>query len=215
MDAFAYVRAADVDDAAGRAAREPGAAFIGGGTNLRRPDERRRRAAVACWSTSRACRSRTSTRWPTAALRIGALVRNSDLAEHRGGPQALSAADRRRCWPARRRSCATWRRSAATCCSARVATTSPTSRSRLQQAQAGLRLRARSTASTATTRSSARASSCIATHPSDMCVALAALDARVSRARPGRRARDRRSRISIRLPGAHARARHRAARRAS
>ena len=45
-------------------------------------------------------------------------------------------------WSSRRApSCATWRASAATCCSAPAATTSATSARRLQQAQPGLRLR--------------------------------------------------------------------------
>ena len=65
----------------------------------------------------------------------------------------------------------------------------------------------RSTASIACTRSSARASACIATHPSDMCVALAALEAKVHVAGPaGERT------IAVRRfpppAGRHAAARH-------
>ena len=54
----------------------------------------------------------------------------------------------------------------------------------LQQAAARARAATRSTASTACTRFSARRDACIATHPSDMCVALAALDATVHVAGP-------------------------------
>ena len=113
---------------------------------------------------------------PAGGVRIGALARNTDVADHPLIARALPGARRRRSSPARRRSCATWRRSAATCCSARAARTSATSRSPCNKRAPGAAAR-RSTATRARTRCSARATRCIATHPSDMCVALVALDA--------------------------------------
>ena len=47
-------------------------------------------------------------------IRIGALARMSDVAANALVSSALRRRFRRRCWPARRRSCATRRRSAAT-----------------------------------------------------------------------------------------------------
>ena len=54
----------------------------------------------------------------------------------------------------------------------------------LQQTPARQRLRARSAASAASTRWSASSEACIATHPSDMAVAMRALDATVETVRP-------------------------------
>ena len=85
---------------------------------------------------------------------------------------------RRRCSPARRRSCATRRRSAATCCSARAARTSTTRPRPCNKREPGSgcaaiggfnRVHAILGASDA----------CIATHPSDMAVAMTALDAQI------------------------------------
>ena len=78
---------------------------------------------------------------------------------HRRRSPACAHATRsspRRCWPARRASCATRRPSAATCCSAPAA---PTSTTRPRTATSAIPARAarRSAVSTASTRSSARA----------------------------------------------------------
>ncbi len=118
------------------------------------------------------------TATPDGGASIGALARNSDVADHpliRSHYPLLS----RRWSPARRRSCATWRRSAATCCSARAATTSSIPRS------------ARATSACPASGCAAidghnrihailgASDACIAVNPSDMNVALAALDATV------------------------------------
>ena len=105
---------------------------------------------------------------------MGALVTMEELA---ADPRSASGCRwcARRCWRVPRRSCATWRRSAGTCCSAPVAVTSATRRCRMQQA------RARS--GCAAVRGPARmhailgaSEHCIAVHASDLCVALVALD---------------------------------------
>ena len=101
-------------------------------------------------------------------------------------PRALPGARRRRCWPAPRASCATSPPSAATCSSARAARTSRTSRSRATSARPAPAAR-RARATTATSRSSGTPRRCVATHPSDMAVALAALDATVHVAGPAAR----------------------------
>ena len=100
------------------------------------------------------------------------------------GPAALSRRCPRRCSPAPPGSCATWRRSAETCCNAPAACTSRTSASHATSAS-----RARAAPRTegihrdlAILGTSQR---CIATHPSDMAVALAALDAVVRVVGPG------------------------------
>ena len=118
---------------------------------------------------------------------IGAGVKNTAVAADRACASVI------RCWPRRSSPAppprsATWRRSAATSCSAPAALFLRRCRA-LQQAHAGRRAAMRSTASTATTRSSAPRRACVATHPSDMCVALAALDADrdVSKGRNGSR----------------------------
>ena len=120
-------RAERIADALAPVRRARHSRFIGGGTNLldlmkgdvehadaagrRHPPAARRRRArrpTAACASARWCATAISptTRWCAAAIRCC----------------------RRRCWRAPRRSCATWRRSAATCCSARAATTSTTRR---------------------------------------------------------------------------------------
>ena len=99
-----------------------------------------------------------------------------------------------------RRRSATWRRSAATSCSARAASTSTTTRRAATSARPGAgcdaidgfnRIHAILGASPA----------CVATHPSDMCVALAALDAIVHLRRAERRAHAEARPSLHRLPG--------------
>ena len=173
MRPFTYERAGRRPAAAVQAAGQPGAKFIAGGTNLldlmKLEIERRR-----IWSTSPACRWREIADDADGGLRIGALVRNSDLAADPRGARSAIRCWRRRCWPAPRASCATRRRPAATCCSARAAPTSTTppcpatsaSRAAAARALAGFnRMHAMLGASDA----------CIAVHPSDMAVAMAAL----------------------------------------
>ena len=79
-------------------AATPGAQFLGGGTNLVDLMRARRRDARRCWSTSRACRRPDRSDRRTAALRIGAGVRNSDLAADPRSARATRRS-RRRCLP--------------------------------------------------------------------------------------------------------------------
>ena len=113
MNLFDYVRPASVAEAVAAAA-EPGAAYLAAGTNLldlmkvgaMRP---------AGWSTSRACPASTaSRRLPMAACRIGAMVRNADLARDRGFRRSLPGGGRGAAVGRLGRSCATPRPSAAT-----------------------------------------------------------------------------------------------------
>ena len=109
-------------------------------------------------------------------LRLGALARMSDVADDPERARALPGDRRRRCWRARRRRSATWPRSAATCCSAPAAPTSATAAMPCNKRAPGTgcsalegdhRLHAIFGGS----------EHCVATHPSDLAVALVALDA--------------------------------------
>ena len=117
------------------------------------------------------------------------------------GPARLPGARRRRCSPVRPGSCATWRPSAGTCCSARDACTSRTSTKPCNKRAARHRMPGAGRASTATSPSSAPARTASPRHPSDMAVALPPLDAVVQRRGAGRTARRSRSREFYRLPG--------------
>ena len=115
------------------------------------------RRAAACGS-ARSCATPISpiTRWSSSAIRF------------------LPA----RSWPAPRSSCATWPRQAAISCSGRAAITSTTRRRPATNASPAAAAPP-STATIACTRSSARARPASRSHPSDMCVALAMLEAKV------------------------------------
>ena len=119
---------------------------------------------------------------PDGGVRIGAMVRNSHLAPT-ADSRALSVAVAGD--PVRRVGAnaehGDGRRQPA--CSGRAATTSMMA-PRAATSGARQRLRRDRKDSTGFTRSSARRRHCIATHPSDMCVALAALDATVNVAGP-------------------------------
>ena len=180
MREFGYERAYDVS---GRrrpaAAPTPTRAILGGGTNLvdlmktgvERPARARRRHGN--------CRSTGSSHARTAAC---ASARPSPTATSPPTPTCGAATRRwpRPCWPGPPGSCATWPRSAATCSSAPAAATSPTWPSPATSGSPAAAARP-SRASTTTTRSSAPPTHCVATHPSDMGVALAAFDAVVHR----------------------------------
>ena len=85
----------------------PGAVYLAGGTNLVDLMKLGRRARPTCSSTSATCRSTRVEPSADGGLRIGAGVRNSDLAAHADGPPSASPCSPRRCSPARRASCAT------------------------------------------------------------------------------------------------------------
>ena len=143
----------------------------------RRPDARDDRAARARWSTSPACRA-TIDEHADGGLLIGAAARNTAVAEHRLVRDALSGARRARSSPAQPRRSATWRRSAATSSSAPAAPISTTTTDRAAtSASPGQGCDAIDGLQPHTTRSSAPRTPASPTHPSDMCVALAALDA--------------------------------------
>jgi xanthine dehydrogenase YagS FAD-binding subunit len=89
MRPFAYARAQSAGcRVAALAAELRGAAFLAGGTNIvdlikidvAQPD--------MLIDIGRACRSARSTSRPTATVRIGALARMSDTADHAGVPSA-------------------------------------------------------------------------------------------------------------------------------
>ena len=70
-------------------------------------------------------------------LKIGATVRNSDLAHHPTVQKRLLRCCRKRCWPGRRHNCGTWRRRRAICCSGRGACISATRRCRATSGSRG------------------------------------------------------------------------------
>ena len=200
MRPFRYERAADAAGAVALLAATPGATFLGGGTNLvdlmrlgvETPDAARRRHAAA------ARPDRASA--DGGGLRIGAGVRNSDLAAdprvRERYPVLAAGAARRRVGPAAQPG--DDRRQPAAAHALRLL---PGRHEAVQQARARAAAARRARASTATSRSSAHSEHCVATHPSDMAVALAALDARRAR----RRARTASATIPLadfhRLPG--------------
>ncbi|CAG9240252.1 aldehyde dehydrogenase, FAD-binding subunit [Paraburkholderia tropica] len=81
MDALSYQRAASID-AAIAAAQQPGAAFIGGGTNLLDLMKGGLAHPVTLIDITRLAPLDLVETLPDGGLRIGALVRNSDAANH-------------------------------------------------------------------------------------------------------------------------------------
>src|SRR5690242_561835 len=173
---FEYSRAADVADAVRQVATDPGARFIAGGTNL---------IDLMKYDVERPARLIDITRLPlktvedtaNGGLRIGALVPNSDLAYHplieerypllssailAGASQQLrnmastggNLLQRTRCL---------YFYDTSTPCNKREPGTGCSAIDGINRMHAIL----------------GTSEQCIATHPSDMCVALAALDARV------------------------------------
>jgi xanthine dehydrogenase YagS FAD-binding subunit len=173
---FQYSRAANVGDAVRRIAAEPGAKFIAGGTNLidlMKEDVERPTRLIDI--TRLPLRSIEET--PGGSVRIGALVPNSDLAYHpliaQRYPMLASAIlagasaqlrnmastggnllQRTRCY---------YFYDTATPCNKREPGSGCSAISGLNRMHAIL----------------GTSEACIATHPSDMCVVLAALDATV------------------------------------
>jgi xanthine dehydrogenase YagS FAD-binding subunit len=81
MDAISYQRAADVNGAIA-AAQQPGAVFIGGGTNLLDLMKGGVTHPVTLIDITRIDALQNIETLPDGGLRIGALVRNSDAANH-------------------------------------------------------------------------------------------------------------------------------------
>jgi xanthine dehydrogenase YagS FAD-binding subunit len=181
MNNFEYARASDVAEAIRMKAADPAAKFIAGGTNL---------VDLMKYEVERPARLIDISRLPLKSveetddggLRIGALVPNSDLAYHplieRNYPLLSSAIlagasqqlrnmastggnlmQRTRCF---------YFYDVATPCNKRTPGTGCSAMSGLNRGNAIL----------------GTSDACVATHPSDMCVALAALDALVHVASP-------------------------------
>jgi xanthine dehydrogenase YagS FAD-binding subunit len=178
---FQYVRADDVADAVRRIAADPAAKFIAGGTNL---------IDLMKEGVERPSRLIDISRLPLkgveetadGGLRIGALVPNSDLAYHPlvaqrypllGSAILAGASQQLRNMAStggnllQRTRCAYFY-DTATPCNKREPGGGCSARNGLNRMHAIL----------------GTSESCIATHPSDMCVALAALDAKVHVAGP-------------------------------
>ena len=179
---FQYARARDVAEAVRLIAAEPTAKFVAGGTNLidlMKQDVERPSRLI---DISRLPLD-TVAETPDGGLRIGALVPNSDLAYHplvaarypllasailAGASQQLrnmastggNLLQRTRCY---------YFYDTATACNKRAPGSGCSARDGLNRMHAIL----------------GTSESCIATHPSDMCVALAALEAKVHVAGPG------------------------------
>ena len=178
---FQYVRASDVADAVRQVAADPGARFIAGGTNLIDLMKEHVEHPTKLIDISR-LPLKTVDETAQGGLRIGALVPNSDLAYHpliaQRYPLLASAIlagasaqlrnmastggnllQRTRCY---------YFYDTATRCNKREPGTGCSAITGLNRMHAIL----------------GTSEACIATHPSDMCVALAALDATVHVAGP-------------------------------
>jgi xanthine dehydrogenase YagS FAD-binding subunit len=188
MNSFQYSRASDVADAVRQMGADPTAKFIAGGTNLLDlMKEDVERPTLLIDITRLPLRSVEAT--PGGGVRIGALVPNSDLSYHplieqrypvvssairAGASQQLRNMASTGGNLLQRTRCAYFY-DAVTPCNKRVPGSGCSAINGINRGHAILGM----------------SDSCIATHPSDMCVALAALDATVHVAGPnGERAID-------------------------
>ncbi|WP_330281152.1 FAD binding domain-containing protein [Streptomyces sp. NBC_00588] len=199
MKAFDYVRATSVEEACAALAARPGARFLGGGTNLVDLMKLGVEQPVALVDVGRLPLDAVEE-LPDGSLRVGAMVRNSDLAAHpavRDRYPALSQAllagasgqlrnaattggnllQRTRC---------PYFQDVSKPCNKRVPGSGCGARDGVHHDHAVL----------------GTSDHCIATHPSDMAVALAALDAKVELYGPGG-AREVAAAEFHRLPGDH------------
>jgi len=176
MNNFGYARASDVADAVRRVAADPGAKFIAGGTNL---------IDLMKENVARPSRLIDITHLPLkkvedtadGGLRIGALVPNSDLAYHPEiearypmlGSAILAGASQQ----LRNMASTGGNLLQRTRCSYFYDTTTPCNKREPGSGCSAIEGINRGHAILGTSEH------CIATHPSDMCVVLAALDARV------------------------------------
>lgn len=180
MKAFTYERAADPAAAAAQAARNPGARFIAGGTNLLDLMKLQIEAPVHLIDVNGLALDRVEDT-PDGGLRIGALVRNADLAAH----------------PRVRRDYALLSRALLAGASAQLRNRATTAGNLLQRTRcpyfydpqqacnkrlpgSGCAAMGGFNRNLAVIGASAH---CIATHPSDMAVAMRALDAQVETVR--------------------------------
>jgi xanthine dehydrogenase YagS FAD-binding subunit len=174
MTPFKYARAISAADAILQGT-EDGSRYLGGGTNLLDLMKEGVEGATKVVDLTRL--PLNEIREESGGVRIGALTKNSDTANHplirRQYPLLSQAILAER--PHRSE---TWPPTAATSCSGLAARTSMTSRCRATSAFPGSGCGARE----GLNRMHAIfgwSESCVAVHPSDMCVALAALDATV------------------------------------
>ena len=185
MKPFTYERADSPAEAAAAAARSAGRQVHRRRHQPARPDEARDRDADAPDRRERPRRSTRSRRRPTAAC-ASARWCATPISRPTRACGATTPCCRARCSPAPRASCATRRRPPATCCSARAApiSTTPTSPATSASPAAAARAIGGFSRQHAVVGAS---DACIATHPSDMAVAMRALDATVETVRAGRR----------------------------
>lgn len=127
MKAFSYERASSPADAAAKAARQPGAKFIAGGTNLLDLMKLQIETPSHLIDVNGLSLD-TIDATPEGGLRIGALVRNTDLAADQRVRRDYAVLSRALLAGARD-NCATVRPRQATCCNGRVVpiSTTPTS----------------------------------------------------------------------------------------
>jgi xanthine dehydrogenase YagS FAD-binding subunit len=182
MNNFAYSRAADVAEAVRQIAADPGAKLIAGGTNLIDLMKENVARPTRLIDISRLPLSRIEET-KDGGLRIGALVPNSDLAYH---PQIenrypiLASAILAGASPQLRNMASTGGNLLQrTRCYYFYDTATPCNKREPGSGCAAVTGINRQHAILGTSQH------CIATHPSDMCVALAALDARVRATGPG------------------------------
>ena len=185
---FQYARASDVADAVRQIAGDPDGEIHRRRHQSDRSDEDGCRAAGAADRHHRGCRSTRSRRPPDGGLRIGALVRNYRSRLSPAGRAALSDAVERD--PGRRLAATAQhgvdRRQPAAAHALRLLLRHGDA---LQQARARQRLLGHRRPSTACNAILGTSEACIAMHPSDMCVALAVLEAKVHVTGAARRAR--------------------------
>lgn len=178
MKAFAYHRAAEAKEAADQIANQPGAKFLGGGTNLIDLMKMGVEAPGALVDVNRLPLAQIEELPDNAGVRLGALVRNSDAAAHPLIQQrfpVLSQAILAGASPQLRNLATTaGNLLQRTRCPYFYDSEFPSCNKRIPGSGCG--------ALEGFNRSHAvlgQSEHCIATHPSDMCVALAALDATV------------------------------------
>ena len=211
MRAFTYERATDAGAAVAAASRA-GREVHQRRHQSARPDEARDRAAGHLVDISR-LPLRDIEELPDGGLRIGAQAANSDVAADAARahplPGAVAGAAGRRLGPAAQQGVHRRQPAAAHPLPLLLRHRTPAATSAIPAPAAR-----RSAGSTGSTRSSGASDACIATHPSDMAVAMTALDARDRAARRRRGDPPRRHRGLPPAAGRHAAHRDRAAARA-
>ena len=177
MKAFTYERVDSPQAAVKAVAATPGARFIAGGTNLLDLMKLQIETPQHLVDVNRVGLDQIDDT-DDGGLRIGALVRNSALGSRPAGAPALPGAQPGSAGRSLGLNCEIVPPLPAICCSARAATTTTTRRSRATSAspEAGVLRMGGYNRIHAVLGTSEH---CIATHPSDMAVAMRVLDAQV------------------------------------